>query len=116
MKPPIDKVRFVEAWVFLLLILPSMILSFTEETIFRGYLLLRFTPMLDSTPLAVVWTAAVFAIGHGYERTTGLLTVGVMGIVLALVYLWRRSLVAPVVMHFFQDFLILVVVPLMKLK
>jgi membrane protease YdiL (CAAX protease family) len=31
----------------------------------------------------------------------------------ALVYLWRKSLVAPIVMHFVQDFVSIVVVALL---
>jgi membrane protease YdiL (CAAX protease family) len=40
-------------------------------------------------------------------------TVGVMGAVFALVYLWRKSLVVPMVMHFLQDFLGTVLLPLL---
>lgn len=32
-----------------------------------------------------------FALGHGYEGSAGVVTVGVMGMVFALVYLWRGS-------------------------
>jgi membrane protease YdiL (CAAX protease family) len=35
-------------------------------------------------------------------------------LMLALVYLWRRSLVTPIVMHFLLDFLAIVLVPLLK--
>jgi membrane protease YdiL (CAAX protease family) len=42
--------------------------------------------------------------------------VGVMGVVFAVVYLWRGSLVAPMVMHFLQDFLAIVVLPLLVAK
>ncbi len=40
--------------------------------------------------------------------------VGVVGLVLALVYLRRQSLVAPMVMHFLLDFLPIVLVPLLN--
>ena len=55
------------------------------------------------------------AVGHGCEGSAGLVTVGVMGAVFALVYLWRRSLVAPIVMHFLQYFLSIVLLPLLGL-
>jgi membrane protease YdiL (CAAX protease family) len=45
-----------------------------------------------------------------------MVTVGFMGLVFALVYVWRKSLVAPVAMHFMQDFLAVVVVPLLGLS
>jgi len=43
-------------------------------------------------------------------------TVGVMGLVFALVYLWRQSLVAPMVMHFLQDFIGIVLLPALGMK
>jgi membrane protease YdiL (CAAX protease family) len=55
----------------------------------------------------------VFSLGHGYEGTAGVITVGVMGIVFAAVYLWRGSLVAPIAMHFLQDFMSIVLQPLL---
>jgi membrane protease YdiL (CAAX protease family) len=51
-----------------------------------------------------------------YEGSAGLVTVGVMGAVFAVIYLWRRSLVAPIVMHFLQDFLSIVLLPLLGVK
>jgi CAAX protease family protein len=45
-----------------------------------------------------------------------LVTVGVMGAVFAIIYLWRRSLVAPIVMLFLQNFLSIVLPPLLEMK
>ena len=92
------------------------VVALAEETIFRGYLLLRFQSVLRSTTAAVLLSSTVFAVGHGYEGSAGLVTVGVMGVAFALVYLWRGSLVAPMVMHFLQDFLGIVLLPLLRLK
>lgn len=90
-----------------------IVVAIAEETVFRGYLLLRFRPLLGSV-LAVLLSSAVFAVGHGYEGSAGLVTVGVMGAIFAIIYLWRGSLVAPVVMHFLQDFLGIVLLPLLR--
>jgi membrane protease YdiL (CAAX protease family) len=103
------------AQAFLALVLVTVV-AVAEETIFRGYLLLRFQAVLRSTTAAVLLSSVIFAIGHGYEGSAGLVTVGVMGAVFALVYLWRGSLVAPIVMHFLQDFLGIVLLPLLGLK
>jgi uncharacterized protein len=92
----------------LLAVLLVTVVAVAEETIFRGYLLLRLLPLLRSTAASVLLSSAIFAVGHGYEGSAGLVTIGLMGIALALVYLWRRSLVAPIVMHFLQDFLSIV--------
>jgi membrane protease YdiL (CAAX protease family) len=36
-----------------------------------------------------------------------------MGLILGVVYVWRGSLVAPVVMHFVQDFATIVLLPVL---
>ena len=90
-----------------------IVVAISEETIFRGYLLLRFRPVLRSTGLALLVSSAVFALGHGYEGSAGALTVGTIGAVFGAVYLWRRSLVAPATMHFLLDAIAIVVVPLL---
>jgi membrane protease YdiL (CAAX protease family) len=89
------------------------IVAFSEETIFRGYLYRRFTYITEKPVVAVTLSTFVFSIGHGYEGTLGLASVTVMGFILSFIYLWRRSLVAPAVVHFIQDFLGVVLVPLL---
>jgi len=66
-----------------------------------------------NNPAAILLSAVVFSLGHGYEGTAGLITVGFMGLIFALVFKWRRSLVAPMVMHFLQDFTVIVLLPLL---
>jgi membrane protease YdiL (CAAX protease family) len=90
-----------------------LVVAVTEETIFRGYLILRFGATTSSRAIAVLLSATIFALGHGYEGSAGVVTVGAMGLAFALVYLWRKSLVAPVVMHFVQDFVSVVLVALL---
>ena len=92
------------------------IVAVAEETIFRGYLIMRFQDLNTGAPTAIVLSAFLFSIGHGYEGTAGVITVGVMGLVFALVYLWRRSLVAPMIMHCLVDFISIVVVPVLGMK
>jgi membrane protease YdiL (CAAX protease family) len=93
-----------------------IIVAIAEETIFRGYLLLRFRRVNLSPAWAAVLSAVIFSLGHGYEGTSGVATVGTMGLVFAVIYLWRQSLVAPIVMHFLQDFIGIVLAPLLGLK
>ncbi len=89
-----------------------VVVAVAEESIFRGYLLRRFANVTASPVAAVLLSAAVFAIGHGYEGSAGVVTVGFLGVVFALVYMWRGSLVAPMVMHLLQDLIGIVVAPL----
>ena len=101
---------------FLLAAVLVAVVAVAEETIFRGYLLLRLQALLRGPALAVLLSSVIFSLGHGYEGSAGLATVGVMGAVFAVIYLWRRSLVAPIVMHFLQDFLSIVLLPLLGVK
>ena len=87
-----------------------IVVAISEETIFRGYLTLRLRAATGSTPAAVVLASVIFALGHGYEGSLGVVTIGVMGLLLNLIYLWRKSLVAPIVMHFIQNFIAIILV------
>jgi membrane protease YdiL (CAAX protease family) len=98
---------------FLLAFILVAIVALAEETIFRGYLILRFKAVTANPTVAVLLSAAIFSLGHGYEGSAGVVTVGVMGVVFALVYMWRKSLVVPIVMHFLQDFIGIVLLPLL---
>lgn len=95
---------------FTLATLLTVVVAIAEETIFRGYLLLRLSFVSRSVGFAVILSTLIFSMGHGYEGIAGIATVGVMGLIFALIYLWRGSLVAPAIMHFFQDFVTIVVV------
>jgi membrane protease YdiL (CAAX protease family) len=93
-----------------------LVVALAEETIFRGYLILRFRPLAANTAVAVVLSSVIFSLGHGYEGTAGVVAVGVMGAVLAVIYVWRKSLVAPIVIHFLQDFVSILVLPLLAAR
>lgn len=93
-----------------------VVVAISEETLFRGYLLLRFTQITKNRGVALIISSVIFALGHGYEGSAGVVTVGVIGFLLAIVYIWRRSLIAPMVMHFMQDFIGIVLVPLLLKK
>lgn len=93
-----------------------VVVALAEETIFRGYLLLRFQGLKLLPVGAALLSAFIFSLGHGYEGSSGVVTVGTMGLVFALVYLWRGSLVAPIVMHFLQDFISIVIPAVLGIK
>ncbi len=99
---------------FLLAFFMVVIVALAEETIFRGYLTLRLKSVTSSPAAAVLLSTFIFTMGHGYEGSARVVTIYVIGLVFALVYLWRKSLIAPIVMHFLQDFIGIVLVPLMK--
>jgi membrane protease YdiL (CAAX protease family) len=109
--------RFLSAQGFREIVLAAIlvaVVAVSEEIIFRGYLILRLSAVTRSTMAAVILSSIIFSLGHGYEGSAGAVSVGVMGLVFALIYLWRGSLVAPIVMHFLQDFIGIVLPPLLR--
>jgi uncharacterized protein len=90
------------------------VVAVVEETIFRGYLMLRLNAVTGRTGAAVLLSSLIFSLGHGYQGTAGTLSVFVLGVVFALIYLWRKSLVAPVVIHFLTDFTSIVLPALLQ--
>ncbi|HUB35170.1 MAG TPA: type II CAAX endopeptidase family protein [Bryobacteraceae bacterium] len=92
------------------------VVAVCEETIFRGYLFLRLQSLTGSTAAGAFLSTILFAAGHGYEGVAGVSTVFTLGLVLVSVYLWRKSLIAPVVIHFLQDFLSIILLPVLLRK
>ncbi|MGA1874994.1 MAG: CPBP family intramembrane glutamic endopeptidase [bacterium] len=84
-----------------------------EEVIFRGYLLTRIIEITESDAAGVFLSTLLFAFGHGYEGVAGMVTVGYIGLVFSMLTLWQKSLSMVIVLHFFTDFIPIVVVPIM---
>ena len=92
------------------------VVAIAEETIFRGYLILRFSSATASPWAAVLLSSVVFSLGHGYEGIAGVIVTGLLGLVYAVIYVSRKSLVAPVVLHFLQDFTAIILLPLLGVR
>ena len=99
---------------YVLALLLVMVVAVAEETIFRGYLILRFKIITKSPVVLVALSTVIFSLGHGYEGSAGLTVVIAMGTILALIYLWRKSLIAPMVIHFLQDFVAIILLPIVQ--
>jgi uncharacterized protein len=97
-----------------LAVLLVIVVAIVEETVFRGYLLLRLEAVTRRPWAAVLLSSLVFSIGHGYEGTAGVIRIFFLGIFLSVTYLWRRSLIAPMVIHFIIDFSSIVLTALLK--
>ncbi|MCL4476794.1 MAG: CPBP family intramembrane metalloprotease [Nitrospirae bacterium] len=61
---------------FLLAAVLVIVVALAEETVFRGYLILRFKNVMANTSAAVLLSAVIFSLGHGYEGSDGVITVG----------------------------------------
>lgn len=81
-----------------------IVVAIVEETIFRGYLIRRLNTATRRPWVAVVLSSTIFSIGHGYEGMAGVITIFCLGTILAVVYLWRKSLIATMIIHFCIDF------------
>ena len=76
------------------------VIAITQEITFRGYLLSRLTTVTRSLPAAVLLSSVLFALMHAYQGFPWVVSAGVVGLSCALLYVWRKSLLAPIVLHF----------------
>lgn len=75
-----------------------------EEMLFRGYLLRRLMGIFGSGPLAVGLAmslpAVAFGMAHRYQDTAGMLSTGLIGLLLGALFVWGRyNLWLPIVAH-----------------
>jgi membrane protease YdiL (CAAX protease family) len=96
----------------LLVCILIIVVAIAEETIFRGYLMLRFSRLTGSLSASVIISSVLFSLGHGYEGLATMVTICISGMIVALIYVWRKSLVAPMVIHLLIDLYPLVLMPL----
>jgi membrane protease YdiL (CAAX protease family) len=82
-----------------------------EEWLYRGFFLAVVAAVAGglSTPALVAVAAAAFGLAHAYQGGAGVLTTGVLGGVLAALYLDTGSLLLPVVLHVLIDLRFLLV-------
>jgi uncharacterized protein len=88
-------------WYRVLLVLRAAVV---EEILFRGYLIEKVRQLFGSTVLAVIVSVTAFTYAHlrGWGPVQ-LIAVGGGGIVLALLYVWRRDLPSNMLGHFLAD-------------
>ncbi|MGA7674939.1 MAG: CPBP family intramembrane glutamic endopeptidase [Rhizomicrobium sp.] len=88
-------------WYRLLLVLRAAVV---EEIVFRGYAIERIEELTGSRTLAALISLAVFTVAHlAYWGWMPLIGVSVAGLVLTVLYLWRRDLAANMIAHFVID-------------
>ncbi|MGY1706930.1 type II CAAX prenyl endopeptidase Rce1 family protein [Geodermatophilus sp. SYSU D00697] len=82
-----------------------------EEWLYRGFFLAVVAAVAGglSTAALVAVAAAAFGLAHAYQGVAGVLTTGVLGGVLAALYLDTGSLLLPVVLHVLIDLRFLLV-------
>ncbi len=85
-----------EAWLFALVVVAA---GGVREEIQRAFLLHRFEVSLGGPVVGVVVTSVAFGAGHLLQGVDATLATGLLGAFWGVVYLRRRSCVAPMVSH-----------------
>ena len=85
-----------DAWLFALVVLVA---GGVREEIQRAFLLHRFEVWLGGPVVGVVVTSVAFGAGHLLQGMDATLATGLLGAFWGVVYLRRRSCVAPIVSH-----------------
>ncbi len=97
----LKKLMAVPYWFRFAIVLRAAVV---EETLFRGYGIERLRELTGSRFVAGALTLAAFTIAHlSYWGWTQVLIAGSAGLVLTVLYLWRRDLGTNMVAHFVTD-------------
>jgi uncharacterized protein len=89
----------IAAWAAL-----CIIVGFSEELIFRGYLQTQGIALLRSVPFSVILTALIFGAAHGYQGVRGIVLIGVYGALFGIITLIRKNLFPGILAHSWHDF------------
>ncbi len=84
-----------------------------EEVVYRGFGIAVLAALLPSLPWwwLVLIAGAAFGLAHAYQGIAGIVTTGLLGSVLAAVYLDTGSLLVPIALHAMIDLRFLAVPP-----
>jgi membrane protease YdiL (CAAX protease family) len=78
--------------------------ALAEEVVFRGYAIERIQELTGSRSFAGAVSLIAFTLAHlSYWGLAPLIFVASAGLVLTLLYLWRRDLIANIIAHFVTD-------------
>ena len=99
----------------LYILLAWIVAAFGEEMIYRGYLMNRVADLLNRTRTAwvvsLIVVHIVFGLAHRYQGWTGVFDEGLMGALLAVLYLSTgRNLAVPIIAHGVQDSIDLILI------
>jgi len=88
---------------FPVLALMTLTVAFWEEYVFRGFVLTRLQALFKRWWLTVPIGSLVFGLVHLYEGILAVLVIFVIGGIMGGLFVWRRSLVAPMAFHFMHN-------------
>jgi uncharacterized protein len=85
-----------DAWMFGVVV---VVAGGVREELQRAFLLRRFEVWLGGARVGVVLTSIAFGAGHLLQGVDAAVTTGILGAFWGVIYLHRRSAVAPIVSH-----------------
>ena len=76
-----------------------------EEILFRGYMVTYFIdPMHDGFPwMAALFPAVLFSLAHFYQGYKAMLKIFLLSLLFALIFIFSKSLLIVIVIHFLVD-------------
>ncbi len=85
------------------LVLMSLGVALWEEIVFRGFLLTRLRCLLGRWWIALPVSVLLFAVPHLYQGPLAMGIISIQAMVMGALFIWRRSLAAPIAFHFVFD-------------
>jgi len=86
----------------------TIFVAFWEEIIFRGFLLTRLNAIFKRWWLTILLASAMFGAIHIYEGLLAVLIISGLALVMSTLFVWRRSLVPSIVLHFLHNLFIFI--------
>jgi membrane protease YdiL (CAAX protease family) len=76
-----------------------------EEVLYRGFLIsyLVTWPLKVGGLVAILFSSLMFGTAHLYQGVKGILVTGILGLVMAILFLWTGNLIASMVFHTLID-------------
>ena len=86
--------------------LVSLNTGITEEIVYRGTLIYIIGNLVGSSSLfnVVIITNIIFGLGHSYQGIKGVVKTGLIGFLFSILYVTTNSLILPMILHFFIDY------------
>jgi membrane protease YdiL (CAAX protease family) len=101
--PSVQRLRDTLIWL-LRTAADALAVGIVEEVIHRGWILTFLIISLRSYERALWLSALVFGVPHYYLGLKGIIVTAAFGYICGLLYLWRKNLVVPIILHTLWDF------------
>jgi len=101
--PSAQRLRDTLVWL-LKLAADALAVGVIEEAIYRGWIMTFLITSFRSHERALWLSALVFALPHYYLGVKGIVITAIFGYVYGLLYIWRKNLLVPIILHVFWNF------------